>query len=76
MSRRHCDELGVCKGLTPPCTGCTLPRTYRNPQPYAPGVIERHHRQAGKHLVRWLVRALCLATAAALVVGWVNGGVL
>lgn len=76
MSRRHCDELGVCKGLTPPCQGCTLPRTYRRPQPYAPGVIERHHRQAGKHLVRWLVRALCLATAAALVVGWLNGGVL
>lgn len=73
---RNCDELGVCKGLTPPCRGCTLPRTYRQARPFAPGVIEHHRRQAGKHLVRWLVRALCLAALAAVVVGLIKGGAL
>lgn len=76
MSRRTCDELGVCKGLTPPCDGCTFPRANRQPQPFAPGVIEHHRRQHCKHLVRWLVRALCLAVLAAVAVGLIKGGVL
>lgn len=74
MSRRNCDEPGLCQGLTPPCKGCTLPARYR--AAFAPGVIEHHHRQHGKHLVRWTVRALLLAALAALVSGYLNGGVL
>lgn len=76
---RTCDELGVCKGLTPPCKGCTLPPAYRrgvSDWPFAPGAIECHRRQHGKHLVRWMVRALCLAALAAVAVGLVKGGAL
>lgn len=72
MNQRTCDQLGVCKGLTPPCAGCTQ----RLQQPaFAPGVIEHHGPKHGKHLVRWMVRALCLSALAALV-GYLNGGAL
>lgn len=76
MSRRNCDELGVCKVLTPPCNGCTLRQPHRQPHPYAPGVIERHGRRHGKHLARWLVRALCLTALSAVAVGLIKGGAL
>lgn len=71
---RTCDELGLCQGLTPPCKGCTLPRAYR--PAFAPGVIEHHRRQHGKHLVRWMVRALCLTALAMVMTGVLKGGVL
>lgn len=38
---------------------------------FAPGVIERHRRQHGKHLARWLARAAALVLLAACVAAYV-----
>ena len=67
--KRTCNDLGVCQGRQPACSGClTRPA-------FAPGVIEHHVRQRRalrKWLSRtaWVLMATCTVYTAAFLAGY------
>ena len=67
MTRRTCDELGVCQGHSTPCSGCSSHKACPCPQACevpAPDADPLHDKPA----TRTEIALMCIAIAAVAVV--------